>query len=612
MLKRFLILSLMTWMTPGAFGQGTDDLFTATVSKSEVGLNERFRVIFTLKGEDSGFQPPGFKDFHLLAGPNTSTTMQYINGNFSKKVSYSFILQPTRTGTFEIQPARVKHKGEELKTDPVTIKVKKGSSTHKHRPHQKREDKRKQSRSLKEELSGRIILRAITSKRDPYRGEQVVVTYKLYSRANIVDFSLEEMPQLNGFWSQEFDLAKKLQVKEERWNGRRFKTMVIKKVALFPQKTGKLTIDPIEMSFVARVRTKRRGRGFFDDPFFDSPFMHGYRDVKFPAKSRSVEINVNPLPAHGKPSGFDGSVGRFNLSATLDQAQTRINEPVTLKITLSGRGNIKLLSQPSVEIPPGFESYDPKVQENIHQRGNRISGRKVFEYILIPRKPGNYKISPVNFSYFDPVKEKYLTLKTREFKLNIENPGGTLEASSPGGRQQRLQRIGKDIRYIRGTPGNLRQQGDHFFLSIPFFSLAVAPFLLFFGLILYRNRKKEIEKDVALLRKKKANKLARKHLRKAGKLLKAQDEKGFYDEVNNALWGYVSDKLNVPRADLSKENILNELLRREVHRATVDRLAELLNLSEQVRYAPVAGNNNAREVYRKALDLLSTIEREIK
>ncbi|HEX8548034.1 MAG TPA: BatD family protein, partial [Cytophagaceae bacterium] len=394
-----------------------DATFTAQVSKNTVGMNEQFEVSFTLNGNGKTFQPPSFRDFHVIMGPNQSSSMEFINGNMSQSISFSYVLQPKAEGTFKIGSAII-DAGKTLKTNPITITVTKAGSNSSQGQNRNGESA---ADDASQNLSSNIFIKANINKNNVYRGEALVVTYKLYTRISIVSFAPIKTPTFNGFWNQDIVLPKETGLHKETLNGVEYNVAEIKKTVLFPQRSGTLVIDPLEAESVVRVKGKRKSKSndpfddFFNDPFFGSP----YQDYKQMLKSDPVKITVKDLPS-GEPEGFTGAVGNYSMEARLDRQTTKSNEPVTLKIKISGKGNLKLIEPFKLQFPPDIETYDPKITEDIKVTENGASGSKTFEYLLIPRHAGEYNLKPFNFSYFNVEKKNYTSLPSPEFVLKVE------------------------------------------------------------------------------------------------------------------------------------------------------------------------------------------------
>ncbi|MGB5849505.1 MAG: BatD family protein, partial [Ignavibacteriaceae bacterium] len=407
-MKKLLII-LFLFLPLYIFAQS----FVASVDETTVADNQHFEVSFTFSGKNingaRNFKPPTFTNFLVLSGPNQSTSIQIINGVQSGSLSYNYVIQAKSIGTFSIGTASIEYNGESFKTKPIKITIVKGSSKPK---------KQKQDAEISdEEIAKNLFIRAVVDKRKAFLGEQVTVTYKLYTRLNIAaQMSISKLPQYQGFWAEELETSSNITFATEVIDGKQYRVGVLKKAALFPTQAGKLEITPFELSVPIQLRRNRNRNNFFDD-FFNDPFGFN-QTIEYNATSNKVTIDVLFLPTEGKPISFNGAVGEFSLNADIDKTTAKTNEAVTLKVILSGQGNLELLDMPELNLPSGFEKYEPKTSENINKR-NIISGSKIAEYLMIPRVVGTREIPTVEFSYFNPVKKKYVTLRSKAFKLDI-------------------------------------------------------------------------------------------------------------------------------------------------------------------------------------------------
>lgn len=599
-LKGFLSLFMAIAFSPlSSFGQG-DDAFTASVSEKEVAVGRRFKVTFQLEGEGKNFRAPDFRFFDVLAGPSRSTQVQIINGNYSRKESYSYTLRPKKKGNFEIGPAKIKYKGKSLGTDPITVKVLEKSAKEK-----------KEEEKLIDKVKEDLFIKCYVDKTKPYKGEQVTATFKLFVARNAQNYSIEQMPQFNGFWAEPIIEPKRLNVRQEVVDGKRYKTAILRKMALFPQKSGELTIDPVEMDFQVRVKTGNRKRGNDIKSFFRRQ-MGGYETKKIRVKSRPVQLDVKPLPTP-RPENFSGLVGQFDLKSQLNKNQILAGNPVNIKLTLEGSGNLKMAQPLELDLPPDFEVYDPEEQMNLTKKGGMIGGRKTFEYLIIPRQKGQYRIDPVEISYFNPELESYESLSSDKFTLHVNRgaKGGDSTQSPHQATRESVEVMSEDIRYIKTTADNLRKKKAVFAFSPEFWTLTTSPFLLLAALAFYRIRSREVGEQVPDAASKKARKKAQKHLKASGRHLNKGDQEGFFEALSDAAWGYASDKLEIPLAELTKDHI-QQALNGKIDQETTQRFLQLLDTCEQARFAPSSGNFNMKSLYEEARHLITQIEDQLK
>ncbi|MEX0812587.1 MAG: BatD family protein [Chitinophagales bacterium] len=576
--------------------------FTASVNKNNIAVGDVFQVSFTVEdGNMSGFQPPDFSNFNLRGGPNQSTNMQLINGQMSRSVSYSYYLQATKEGTFTIGPATANISGKKMESNSLSVTVGKSAGGN------QGGQKQAQEKSIQQQISENVFLRVIVSDNDVYQGEQITVAYKLYASTNINihNTSIKQLPSNNGFWAQEIALPDNNSFEREVYQGVQYNSVTVKKYALFPQRTGDLEIDPMEMETHVRVRTQSQRRGFFDD------FFGSYKDIPYEFQSSKIKINVKPLPK-GKPSSFSGLSGTFNMDVSLDKTETETDDPITMKIKISGKGNLRMLDAPKPQLPRDFEVFDPKTKEQISTSSNIISGYKQYDYLLIPRRPGTFKIPPMRFSYFDTKKEDYVELSSKEYEVTVSGEASAFTGGNVANvSKEEVELLGQDIRYIKSNT-DLQEKGAFYITSIPFGVLFAAPFLLFVVLLRIKKREDELAGNIGLLKRKRAGKEAAKRLSKAKKLLNESGaERDFYKAVSESLWGYLSDRLNIPAAELSREKAEPKLEQNGVADADRKEIFEVLDKCEMALFAPTsAGDKEA--VYTRAANIIEKIGNVLK
>ncbi len=600
----YILLTILL-ITPAVIAQS----FTASVGNTTVGLNDRFQVTFTFEGNDinslSGFNAPDFAGFMVLSGPNQSTSMQIINGAVSASLSYTFYLQPRNLGRYTIGSATIKYKGTPYKTDPITIQVEKGSSN----SATQQNSNQNSSGISNDEIAQNVFVRATADKHKAYMGEQVTVTYKLYTRLNIASqMSISKLPQYPGFWAEELETPGNISFTIETYQGKKYKVGVLKKVALFPTQTGELNVTPFELDVPVQVQKKRRSNNVFDD-FFNDPFFGIGQTIDFTAKSNSLKIKVQPLPSANVPDSFNGAVGDFSMDSQIDKRSTKTNEPVTMKLTISGTGNISLLDMPKVNLPAGFEQYEPKVNEQVNRTG-RISGKKTAEYLIVPRDAGKKEIPPVKFSYYDINKKSYITLSTPAYSLNVEQ--GTSTNSQEYAGKEDVKMLGEDIRYIKTDTESLHRTGGFILNSFGFWVAVGFPFILGFGLVVWRRREDKLAGNVQLMRYQRAQKVARIRLKKAKSLMDSGDHNAFYSEISLALFGYLEDKFHIPKSELSVDRASSELQKRGLDSELIAEFERVANKCEFIRFAPKESETEAvAEMYDELSHVITEIEKSL-
>lgn len=570
-----ILLFLLTWSLAQAQVE-----FSASVDRKTLGMGQRFKLTFSLNSKGSGFTPPNLADFHVISGPNQSTSMQWINGNFSSSLSYSYVLQPKGSGTFTIGPATIEVDGEEYKSNPVQVTIEQSSASQSPSTSQSQARQQNTNSSLQDQLDANLFMKLYVDKTTAYIGEQVIATYKIYNALNIVDNQVDELPTFNGFYSQDIEIPNGSQITTEVINGKRFTVATIKKVVLFPQQDGSVTIPSLSMNFVVRVQDNQRRRSIWD------PFFGGYKDIRHHVRSNSQTIKVKPLPAN-RPSGFNGAVGSFEVDVSVDRKQVAVDDALTYTLRISGKGNLKLLQDPSVQFPVDFEAYDPELKEQISVSAGGVSGSKAFEYLLIPRHAGTFTIPAYTLTYFDPASEKYRTLHTEAIELEVAKGSGREQASHSAPNKEDVQLIGKDIRFIKTGAPQWRDINDKPFLKTPwFYVLCLLPFMALAVAVAFYRQFSRQQADVVGFRRRQANKEAKRRLAKARKLLAEGAGKEFYEELYRASYGYLSDKLNIPLSEMERQTIREKLEARQLPEPIVKDTLAFLDECDMARYAP--------------------------
>ena len=583
----------------------SDDIEFTVSAPGVVTVGEQFRLTYSLNSKGDKFSAPEFDNFYVIAGPSTSynQSTQIINGKVTRNVSYTYtyILQSTREGKFTIPPATVVVNKKQYSTNSLQIEVIKGKTQPQTRtPATQSQNDQGMANIENEDLFVRVLI----SNSDVYQGAHLVATVKIYSRVNLSGFEKVDLPDFNGFYMQEIEIPPLRSLERENINGQIYGTGVIKKYLLFPQYSGNIVIEPVEIECLVQQTVRRTPQSSFDD-FFS---FNSVRNTKKFVSSPEVSINVKPLPA-GAPSSFCGTVGSVNMIAGLDKSSVKENDAVTLKITLKGTGNLKLAEAPVVDFPPDFETYDPKVTTNLKAGVSGTTGSKTFEYLVIPRHAGNYRIAPVKYSFFDTGSRKYKYLSSEEFLINVskgeEGEDGNIIS---GFTKEEVRYLGKDIRFIITGPINVKEKGKIIF-STPLFLLIhtglLVLFLLVYVFVRYSTKRNA---NVILLRNRRANKQAKKRLKSAGREMKSDNAKGFFEEVLKALWGYMSDKLSIAVSELSQENIRQSIEKKTVDKKLVDEFVELVDTCEYAQYAPAGESVSLEEIYRKSIKIISKLE----
>ncbi len=615
-MKRYIFfILLIAGLIKSTFAE---DVKLIASAPSSVGTGQQFAVTFTVNAAGSDFKAPNFKGFSVLSGPNqsSSSSMQIVNGNVTQSVSYAFTyyLQAGTEGSFTVTPARITVNGKTYESNSLTIKVVKAAQNTNSQTNTQQNRQQQNNQTAATVSDKDIFIRSSVSNTNPMIGEQVVVTYKLYFASVAVSQCIpSKLPSNKGFWAEEFTKAgTEYKQYRENLNGKQYNVAEIRKVVLFPQESGKLNIDPLEADIVAQVQVQRkRTNSIFD--FFDDPFSSAYQNIKKTIQSNNITINVKPLPTTNKPADFTGAVGNFTFRSDIDKTETKANEAVNLKFTISGRGNIKLIDKLNINFPPDFETYDPKINDNINKSDNGISGTKTFDYLIIPRNEGVFTIKPVTFSYFDLNKGKYVTLSSPEYTLKVAKGDGKQTSTTlTSVNQEEIKYIGSDIEHIKIKPMNLNKKGVHFFLSDLYYLLCIIPLMLFVAAIIFRRKHLKLRSNLALLKNRKATKVAKKRLQKAKNYLTTQEREKFYIEISLALWGYLSDKFSIPLAGLSMDSVHHALKDKNVKEEITNQFIKILNDCEFARFAPGEESLMMDKIYKESIDIISKTENELK
>ncbi len=585
-----------------------------------VSTGEAFRVEFSLNAlpDDNTFAAPSFEGFDVLAGPTVSRgqVVQSINGTMTKSVNYTitFVLLPLSAGNATIGPARIGVDKKSYSTNPLPIEVvdegnaaAQGQASASRPAAQGGDAAGQDAQTAAQGQVGRddILLRVFVSRQAVFKGEPLRATFKLYRRVPIVGYENIKFPSFNGFWAQELNTGN-ASWQRETLGGKVYESLVVREYLLYPQQAGTLTLEPAEITAIAQV-VVQSGR---PDPFFGGG--HEVYDVRRRVQTPRVEIAVRELPA-GAPASFSGAVGRFTMEATPPEGTLGANSSGTYTIRIGGTGNLPFVQAPKLTLPASFEQYDVKTTESIKTTAAGTSGYRQFEYPFIPRAEGSYRIEPVEFTYFDPAQVRYVTLSSGEATLEVTpDASGTNESYVVKGlSKEDVRLLGQDIRFIKLGRAQLRTLAGPFLFSGAYFILLGGILLLF--VLVYAALRKQIRdsQNTALVRGRRANKVAVQRFRAARRYMDEQNRQAFYEEMLRALWGYMGDKFNIPVANLTKENVREELLKRGVAAEEAQRFSSIVTRCEEAQYSP-ATSARMSDLYREGLDLLSSIESVIK
>ena len=576
---------------------------------------EPFRVGFTLNTQSdnpNSFKAPSFDGFEVLAGPNmaTSSSTQIINNQITSRVNitFTYVILAQEGGIYTISSASIENEGKLYTSKPQPIEVISAEQSQTSTGQSSNQNSN-QNHERKPQISkDDIFMRTVVSRTSLYKGEPLRATVKLYSQVNIAGAEDEKKPSFNGFWSQDLSNNNSQTYRtREKYNGRVYDVINLYDYLLYPQQSGTITIEPAELTVIAQIRVRNNNREHFFDDGYD------IINTRRPLTTAPVNIEVKPLPA-GAPASFNGAVGNFTLESSIDSLNVAANSSLSYSLRISGNGNLSLIQAPDIKIPSSFEQYNTKATESINTTPNGARGYKKFEYPLIPRGEGDFRINPTKFSFFNPKSEKYEVLKSESYDITV-----TPDSSSVG--QARLIQgapskfdvtmLDKDIRFIKLDDSNLSKRAVPLLFSRLYFYILASIAVLFAALYFIISKHLKNSQNTLLTRGKRANKVAIQRLKLSNKYISLGDEKHFYREVLTALWGYMSDKFNIPVANLSKENVREELAKRHIDAEHIQSFSDIVTLCEEAQYSPMA-SAQMKEVYNKSLKLISKIETEIK
>ena len=610
MKRQLSICILLVGIALSAFA---DEVVFRAQAPKQVVVGRPFQITYTVNQRSRDLRAPEFTDFDVLSGPYTSTSSStsFVNGKrtSSFEQTYTYMLMAQRAGTFTIAPATVKVDGENVQSNGVRIEVlpedqQSSSTSQTGQSGQTRQSS--QSSSSSQASSENIFVRTIASKTKVHEQEALMITYKLYF-ANVDVAQLTnntKLPEFTGFLKQDLEQGE-IQTELEHYNGRNYQTAVLYRTILYPQHSGDISIDPAKFEAVLRVQTQQRARSIFDD------FFGSYTNVTKMLTAPGVTIHVSALPS-GKPAGFSGGVGKFTLTPSISQTELQANEAVTIKLDISGSGNMKLIKTPAIDWPEGFEPYDPKVTNNFKTTTSGVSGTKSIEYLAIPRSAGEYTIPAVKFSYFDIDEKAYKTLSTPEYTIRVKRGAGSSDKGEEAvvvnyTQKEDIKQLGTDIRYIDTKAPKITNHKSQITNYNHIWLFYVIPLLIAIILLIVLRKQIKEAADLTKMRYKRANKVAQKRLKAAAAALKANDKEAFYAAIESAAWTYLSDRLSIPTAELNKDNIASILAQKGVSEALIKDVNDVLSTAEFARYAPTT-DHGMDDLYTATTNLINNLE----
>ncbi len=600
-----------------------DDTRLTVSSKKQVMVGERFQVVFEANAEGKNFSAPSFDGFTVVGGPFTSSSSSFsmVNGSMSHTIknTYTYALQAYKEGTFHIGSASLNVKGNKITSEPFDIKVVPDDGSHQSTPAATGSGQGQTQSSNDPQVSGKdLFLRVIPSKKSVYVGEQVILTYKLYTKVPVSSLSVSKMPSYAGAWTKDIsdNNGGALRQTSEYVNGVEYTVAEIQKMVIVPQRSGKFVVDPMSIECLAQVRTQsgngRRGYDPFEDFFNDSFFNRNYVNVKKELTASPLTIDVKNMPVEGRPDAFAGAVGNYTFNADIDKTELSTNDAFTLTLTVSGTGNIELLQMPEPVFPPDFEIYDPKVTATTDVTSQGLAGTKKAEYLVIPRRAGSFTLPAIEFAYFNPANNAYNTLKSQPFEINVtKGAGGDDNNNIYASNQEGIKYLGSDIRHIETGNAHLKPAHSLFFGSTPYYVVLLALLLAFLIALLVSKNREKMKQDTAATRNKKAERVAKGRLKKAFQYLKVKDQDHFYVEMSQALWGYIADKMGIEQSKLSMDTVSEAMKEKNVDEELTNQFVEALNSCEFARFAP--GNAEAKmdDLYQKGLEVITKAEKRL-
>jgi len=605
--------SIFLWLFLTVLSVKAQNVVFKAEAPEVVELGEQFRLSYSLNRKGTDLKVPTLEGFDLLMGPRVSQSSNFssINGKVSQSVSYTYtyVIEGIKEGTFQIPAATVTVDGKAYRSNPLTIQVVKGSgNAGGTQGHANRPARPEAGAKVNEE---NLFVKVDVSRRNLYMGESLLATIKVYTRVDLVNFGQSKFPSFSGFLAEEIPTPQRVELVRENYDGKVYNVGIIRKLLLFPQHTGEITIDPFELECVVRQQFAG-GRSFFDD------FFGNYRDVRVKRVSRPVTVRVKELPLQGRPAGFSGTVGRITMRTSVSTDSLAANEAITYKVTFQGTGNLKLIEAPDIHFPADFENYEPKVTKDIKNGEHGMSGTVTYEYLLIPRYAGEYTIPALRYSYYDTQSNAHKTLQGKEYRIRVAKGAGGVPADNgiaavQSFKKEDVRQLGRDIRYVKTGNLNLFAKGAGFYGTTAYWLAFLIPFVLFVAGSLLNRRRIKANADLARVKNKAANKMARKRMKAAAAAMKKRDSEAFYEEVLKALWGYVSYKLNIDKAELNRDNISEILQRKSVEEERIREFMNVLDTCEFARYAP--GSNSEQEmdkVYKDGINVITRLDKAIK
>lgn len=583
--KKYLGILLLFFAVP-SFAQTVR--FTASLSSTEVGTGQVFEVKFTLNTNADNFAPPSFNGLQVVSGPNTSSSMSYINGAMTSSTEYSYELVAGKEGTYSISSAAISVNGKTYRSNALQLRVVKGKiaprASQNTSPQYQMDEDMEPAKPMK--IGDNLFFRLEPSKTTVYVGQQINLRYKLYTRVPVVNLQPDKVPDLTGFWSEDIPNAtQQANVNVETYKGREYNAALLKETVLFPDHAGSIKIDPASLTVMVRQTAPARS-------IIEQMMGGATEDVPHKVISPAINIQVKQLPLAGKPTSFDGAVGNFTLSASVDKKELNANQAINYIVKIAGTGNLKLLKNPVLNIPADFDKFDPKIADDIKVGTDGVSGSRTYTFVIVPRREGNFTIPAHEFAYFNPTSGKYVTVSSESIQLKVHKGDPSDNAVYSSGARSDVKQLNKDIQYIQtGAPDFINQDNDFFGSFSYFLLLLLAPVSLAVA-YWYRTYLRKRNADPLAVRSRKAALMAQKHLSVAAKELSNSNSNVFYEAITKGMYGYLCDRFHLPPASLSRENIEDTLNQKAVDQPTIQEVLSILDTCEMARYSPVTQDSS--------------------
>jgi hypothetical protein len=588
-MKRVSFLLLVLLASVGFCSRSAAQTVYAQVSAKKVQVGVPFEYAIVISVNANNYSPPNMRDFEIVSGPNQSNSVQYVNGAITQQMVISWGLVARKEGRFTIGPAAVAANGQRYETSAISVEVVKNAG-----------GAGGQDRTGSGVSGEELFVRTTVNKAKCYLGEQVTIVQKVYSRNQIIGYQKSTPPSYDGFYSQAQESPTRGQLIMENVDGVNYYTHEIFRTVATANKTGRISLTPIELTPIVRRQSTTKPKSFFEQFVFGAT---SYEDIPVEVRSRPQVVEVLPLPEEGRPASFSGAVGNFSAKIEVSRNVLKANEAFNLKMTISGRGNLKLLNPPPMQLPEGFETYDPRLSESPNS--------KTFDYLIIPRREGDYTLSGIDFSFFNLDTKRYVTIPSGDIKIQVLPPDPNSAGAQVYNLKSHVKETENDIRYIKKGDFMIRNTGEEFFNGPVHLTLIALPVLGLFGGWFARRTHIRNNSNQVLVRERRAGSVARKQLQRAEKLRNQGNKDEFYAEVLMALNNYVSHKLNIPVADLSRDRMTIALQARHVKEETLHKLTGTLETAEYARYAPGAVSGDLSAVYTDTVHLITALEQQL-